>query len=285
MQTHPEMAVISTPDFVRFGEQAGDWLNGLDDEPQRLGHYLAPLTGPQVGLHFERLVRFWLEECSDYEILAHNLQVIENGRTLGAFDFIVRAPNGRAEHWELAVKFYLQARASGDWDAWVGPNGRDRLDIKLGRMAGHQLPLSQTAPGREALSKLGVTEVIRRAFIKGIFFGPWKGERAVPQGAESLQPAGRWLFQSELLEYAGEHRNDLWVEHHKPRWLAPADGRQGGAGKLTVTAGELAGEALHRPRMFTQFAPGDPVQGNISTRVFVVPDSWPNADAARAQRP
>ena len=113
------------------------WLTQLDNSPTPLLETIQRRPTRSVGHYFETLVRFFIEDGPHFELLAHNLQVHVDKRTLGAMDFVVRDQFGAVEHWEVAVKFYLGASEIPRWSSWIGPNQRDRLDIKLQRMRDH----------------------------------------------------------------------------------------------------------------------------------------------------
>ena len=85
----------------------------------------------KVGIVFETLVQWGLVHGLGYRVLGRDIQINSDVRTLGALDLVLQAPEGQVEHWELAYKLYLQRTPAPDWEHWVGPAERDRLDIKL----------------------------------------------------------------------------------------------------------------------------------------------------------
>src|SRR5690606_32898773 len=132
------------------------WLADLDRDPRPLLEALADRHSSRLGLYFESLWKFYIEQHPDWELLGHNLQIGSAGRTRGAFDFLCRY---RDEYWhlELAMKLYLGLKDSldpGAWHQWWGPNCNDRLDIKLNHLTQRQLTLSTDPQGREALDTL-----------------------------------------------------------------------------------------------------------------------------------
>ncbi|SHO55890.1 DUF1853 family protein [Vibrio quintilis] len=93
----------------------------------------------RLGFLYQDLCAQLFDAHPDYSIEAEELQLTENGRTLGAIDFIIHNHKTSAiEHWEVAVKFYLLLN-----QRWYGPNAKDRLDKKLNHMLTHQLRLSE----------------------------------------------------------------------------------------------------------------------------------------------
>ncbi|GAL36185.1 hypothetical protein JCM19240_1627 [Vibrio maritimus] len=95
---------------------------------------------PRLGFLYQELCRR-LFECSDnHGVFAEEIQLQQDGRTLGAIDFLIEKPDQQQlEHWEVAIKFYLLKDG-----LWYGPNAKDRLDKKLNRMLEHQLKMSGT---------------------------------------------------------------------------------------------------------------------------------------------
>ncbi|MEE2643404.1 MAG: DUF1853 family protein [Myxococcota bacterium] len=184
--------------------------------------------GSQIGLYFERLLFWWLEGAGPYTLVAHNLQVhgLRAGRreTLGAFDFILRDRDGTALHWELAIKFYLERAASSRWESWVGPNERDRLDLKLGKIATQQLPLSSSPEGVIRLEEVGIhARPVQRALLRGLFFQ--RGLRAEGEAAPRPKGAhgaciGRWFHLRDLPALFAEVGPARWDFRHRPAWIS-----------------------------------------------------------------
>ncbi|MDB5804487.1 MAG: hypothetical protein JWN73_1809 [Betaproteobacteria bacterium] len=174
--------------------QATPWLLELDRQPQALLDFLAARPTRRLGLHAESLLAFWLRQRPGVELLARNLAVREQKRTLGEFDFIFREPDaGASVHWELAVKFYLQQAEIEGLAGYVGPNEKDTLAAKTQRVFGRQLGLGETQAGRMALAEIGAPAARAQAFIKGWLFYP-RGERAaLVAGVNPRHARGWWL--------------------------------------------------------------------------------------------
>ena len=189
MRPSPGLPCMPQAYFEDALEEAWEWLLTLDQDPSSLHAHLSSHATWKVGFYFEALIRFWLMWKPGFRLLEHNLQIQGEGRTLGALDYLLIDRDGRSHHWEVAVKFYLQRRPSDAWSAWVGPNRRDRLDIKLSRMRDHQLPLSGRPAARSLLEAHGILEPPETAaIVKGMFFTPWdrQGARCGRRLAELL---------------------------------------------------------------------------------------------------
>lgn len=170
----------------------------LDTEPQALESYLNDLPSKRLGSQFEALLAFWLEQAPDWELLARGLQVVDAGRTLGEFDFVVRnRETGRCYHWEVACKFYL-------WDPraerWIGPGARDTFDQKLDWLHNHQLTLGQLEQGAQALRVLRAFPAQPISIIKGMLFDPAASFGATIGFPKNLNPfrlRGKWCALSD----------------------------------------------------------------------------------------
>lgn len=134
---------------------------------------LEPALGQRrSGRYFEALVVALVNADPRLELLAHDLQVRDAQRTVGAFDVLLRrAGSSEVTHLELAFKQYLLRGGDSEQAAhWVGPRGRDRLDRKTRHMQGHQLRLGATDAGRVALEAMGIDKVTPRALMAGRLF-------------------------------------------------------------------------------------------------------------------
>lgn len=277
MNARPGLGFQTPGAFMDAYQEARSWLRQLDADPTPLLEAIGSVNTWKVGVYFEALMGFWLDRHSEMTVLGHNPQVQDQGRTLGAFDFLLRDAQGRYEHWELAVKFYLQQRRSAEWTAWVGPNQRDRLDLKLNRMRDHQLPLAHTAPGKVCLANLGVPALnTQRAVLKGTLFTPWLQTDGFvhPDGASLDGERGVWIPVTKLdrLLDAGPERR--WYRREKPDWLGPAVQNR----TMTLDSdGILAAcqkTALQRPQLWSQMVKMAPQTWCEERLVFIVPAEW-----------
>ena len=92
------------------------WLERLDRDARPLLEHLARRRGSRLGIYFEQLWHFFLTEDPAVDLVAHNLPVRADGRTIGEFDCLYYCRERRRHvHLELAVKYYLgyQCAAAG----------------------------------------------------------------------------------------------------------------------------------------------------------------------------
>lgn len=222
---------------------------------------LQTLNSHRLGVYFEQLWDFAFTHHPDYTLLARNLAVRSQEQTLGELDFVVRyLPDNAVEHWEVAVKFYLQVDGH-----WVGPGLRDRLDIKLARMRDHQLPIAQSQPAVEALRHRALRLDRQWTLMPGRLFCALDNR---PSGL-----AGRhWWADAHSFRSRIAPSTTYWLLLPKPAWLA--NGSQHsfifpGAKSLPPSEGDLRSMTLHGPACVAGFDGTDEV-----SRGFIVPDDW-----------
>lgn len=214
------------------------WLQQLDHNPEALELRLSALHSTRLGIYFESLWQFYLEQ--QHQLVAHNLQINEAGRTLGEIDFLYRSgsnvcsPSNASKnkrpliHAEAAVKFYLgcpntYASLSSDefnWHAWIGPNAKDRLSLKMRHMLDRQLTLSGQASARAKINNiLGDHEIINNlqpeAILRGRFFYPFDQHMPSPSFANSNHLRGYWCYQNQLETFI-----DSQTSANQTKWLA-----------------------------------------------------------------
>lgn len=261
-----------------------DWLAALDRDPAPLLAHLEPRPG-RLGLYFEKLWHFFLQRDPEVELLAHNHPVREDGRTLGEFDLLYYCHRRRRHcHLELAVKYYLAHGAiaegaddrPGPWSLWLGPNSRDRLDIKLRRLLDHQSRLSRLPRGQAVLAQLGVKEPpLREVEMKGYLFRHPGDRHHPPPGFNPARSVARWWRPAELptaLEAAGRYRI-----LPREQWLAPA---LAGPSEPGVGREELLEmlDTRFRERRAPALVAALDGTGAEQARFFAVDERWPDRD-------
>lgn len=255
--------------------QAWQWLCDLDRDPALLHEHLAATRSWKVGFYFEALLSFWLHWSPEHTVLAQELQVRDHERTLGAFDFVLRDARFEAEHWEVAVKFYLQREPSERWAAWVGPNQRDRLDLKLEHMRDHQLPLSARDQAVSALASLHIHEPPKQvALVKGMFFEPWDEPGVRPVGCAAEAAVGQWVTASDFPAFSAQQHDRRWCIREKPDWLGPARRSRAASFSTQDAVQRLQASGVDRPQLWSGLRQ---LEGDIwfeDARLFVVPDDW-----------
>lgn len=214
----------------------------------------------RLGIYFENLWAFAFQHHPNYRLLARNLPIRSEGRTLGELDFVVQhLPDDATEHWELAVKFYLQIQSQ-----WVGPGLRDRLDIKLARMADHQLPIAHTTEAITTLNQHGIRLDRKWALMPGRLFTPL---HTSPPG----EPGYWWADTAQFLRYFSEPPTG-WLLLPKQSWLAPC--------AVSPTVHPQALSAINPTALRHQLESRGPLciaaigDNGEAYRGFLVPDDW-----------
>ena len=234
-----------------------------------LDDYLNTVSSYRLGTYFESLIAFWIQNASKWNLLAHDHQVRDEARTLGAFDFIVQDAE-ECEHWEVAVKYYLGVNAGPDWSNWIGPNQRDRLDLKMKKMCAHQIELSRHPAGIEVLNTLGIeAPPTQRIWLKGLFFRPWNVPSSGPHHA-SLSPQSVWVDALSIDAYLEDRPEEtLWVQRHKPDWLGPTLNHE--LPLLKHQQLRTLVMTIRRPVMLSE----TDAKGRLEhKRIFIVPSDW-----------
>ncbi|MCK2183093.1 DUF1853 family protein [Halomonas getboli] len=260
-----------------------DYLAALDAAPAKLERYVGSALEARMGHYHERLWQFLLDTAPNTRLLAHNLPVLQERRTLGELDLIyAETPDPVPVHLEVAIKYYLGLPegpgADDDQARWIGPGGLDSLALKRHHLEHHQLPLAQRPVTRLALAeRLGapVTRLRQRLAMPGVLFYPWQADLPAPRHAAPDHLRGHWFHWRDWPRWRAslpDTTRGAWL--CKPHWLALPPEAQ-------LTSLSSLG---HRLRL--HFAQGGaPVQLGLclgSTpsspwyRVFVVDDAWPN---------
>jgi len=262
-----------------LSDQRRHWLETLDRRPGPLLEFLAAAKSQRLGLYFERLWQFFLREDTEVELLANNLPVRDGGRTLGEFDCLYFCRRRRLHiHLELAVKYYLgygstpPGAAASNTRQWLGPNNRDRLDIKIERLLGHQIRLSESPHAQPSLRELGIDTLSREVEVKGYLFQPDTTALAAPQGFNPAASLCHWHRFANLAGALNSRASYLVLP--RLHWLGPtvADSTE-----PPLTAAQLLAAlerhfaAQRRARLVAELDS----QGLEQQRFFVVDANWP----------
>lgn len=268
------MSGVSFVSDAWFEERVAGLLDRLEEESpleKEIAHLAANRGRQRLGKYFEAILELGIRLCPDIVVVGSNLQLRQQGDTLGEFDLVLRQRNQHtALHLELALKFYMQNDANVH--QYIGPNTRDSLADKLQKLHTHQLPLAQHSAARGALQSLGAWPVQSLGVFKGFFFYPWG---PIPQPDEhftSNHLRGWWMRFSTFCEV--QLPGDFFLCVEKIDWfsLFPPDQEPS-----LLPATRLRAWMLQRMAIFpnAQMLVCFDTQGTELSRGFVVPDSWP----------
>lgn len=253
-------------------------LQGWDAMPETAPAALLEPAHRRLGYYFERLYECLLRDLLGWEVLARNLPIRSQVRTLGELDFILRNPHtGSVEHHEIAVKFYLGYIEQSDTEdpaqvRWYGPNAVDRLDLKTARMLEHQSQRTLLAESVAALDLLGIEAPVKpRIFMPGYLFYPDGHGVPLPVGVPHDHQRGRWAY----LESAGAMDTTCWVHLRKPHWLGPwVQSATPDPHDVLATLEQIA--LMETPRLFASMQWDASVElWKEQERLFIVPAKWP----------
>lgn len=188
-------------------EQYYTRLTALDKNPKELIDFLAKLKSTRLGLRFEYLMWFWLQdsEYHDYEILGHSIQIIEAKNTLGEIDFLVKNKvTYQIEHWEVALKYYL-AESEKDLTQWYGLNRSDTLFRKLNHFFQKQFQFSKVN---------GYQIEKKKMILKGQLYFPLEF---------SLENLPLWVNQNRRVGYWGVQPLENYYRLERQEWICKSN--------------------------------------------------------------
>jgi len=251
-------------------------LGELDEDPSPLLQRISKNKDRRLGRIFETLLAYAFDLSRRFELLARNVPIREQGRTLGELDFLVRdTVLDQTLHLEVAVKFYLGINTGPGEQIWIGPDPSDRLSYKKTGME-KQLELVRSPATHQWLEEQDMIIDDSLSIMKGRLFHPLSVPHESPQPTW-INPGhlrGWWSSVERFLDYQ-ETDNLLWVIVDKSDWLSPLTPNDDitplSQDELSIT---LSQNGLF-DRVFSQ-----PVciaglkEGYESERGFLVPDSW-----------
>ena len=183
-------------------------LQQLDQDPSELLQFMQRLKSTRLGLRFEYLMWFWLQDQAyhNLKLLAHGLQIIDGKNTLGELDFVLYNPvTAQIEHWEVALKYYLAEQDLALPD-WYGLNRSDTLSRKLHHFTRKQFQFSQL-PGYVIEQKYAV--------MKGQLYLP---HRPLQQTEPTLPV---WVNPARRYGHWGEEMLSPYYRLQRYEWICP----------------------------------------------------------------
>ncbi len=246
----------------------------LDNRPELVNAHFNSLGYMPMGKYFEQLMFFVIKHDKRLNLMLSNHQIKEGNRTIGELDLIVTdTKTKQREHWEVALKFYLQSNASADHAHMIGPNAMDNLGRKMEKLTKYQMLLSNHSSVNYLV---GATKTEPKLFMKGQFFYHLGIETNLPVEANPEHEKQWWCHLSEMDEMINE--DFLWCILEKPNWI--------GVNQANDTA-----RLLSSNQMTTYLVSQLSLHGNSilvagmsltrfgwieQTRGFVVSQNWPS---------
>ena len=295
---------IAEPENTLRDKWVAQWLLSLDAEPSALLSHLTQEKSHFIGAYFESLWAFYLLSNPSYELIAKNLQANSKTRTEGEFDFIVfDIDSGHYIHQEVAIKFYLgfskqnHHNFSDGQNIWLGPQCKDRLDLKMDKMLNSQIKLSNKDSGKKALKSINIdpdtNNIKTQLIMKGYLFYPPNPSVVAPDICNQNHLRGLWFTLDEFTTYIEESDFDAWALLTKPEWVSPYyagssttnmkpainnhDNRfTEKSGVIRAAKKKITTES--RPWMIACLVNQENDCYLEYQRLFVVPDGWPQID-------
>jgi len=214
---HRTIELLDDPFWQSHFQRYLPRLRALDDDPTELNQSLAKLPSSRLGIRFEALLSFWLNDHSghwhDFELLAKNIQLKDEKRTIGEVDFIIENKlTHEIEHWELSLKFYLGDGSLQPYE-WRGLNDRDTFGRKIKHTLQRQFNVDCIH-----LPEWGETTIHKRvAIFKGRLFYP---DQVANSAKKSL---ATWLNPEHLRGTWGYYlpKEIIWRRAARREWLTP----------------------------------------------------------------
>jgi len=162
-----------------------------------------------------------LNACSEFEVIAHSIQLIDGKRTLGELDFIIQNVETKVVlHIELTYKFYiLDKSVSEPIHQIVGPNRKDAFAYKLNKTRDKQMPLLYSKPGKVVLKELGldISNINQMVAFYAHIFVPYDDRSFDIGNLNKNCLAGYWVTRSQVqLE---EFKSYSYYRPTKSEWL------------------------------------------------------------------
>lgn len=184
-----------------------------------------PETGV-LGKRMEHFFRYYVDNYSEEDVLAHNEQIFLEKQTLGELDFILKHQrSGKITHVELVFKFYLyDPEIPGELERWIGPNRKDRLVKKLERLRQKQFPLLKHEATSDLLKRLNISaeEIAQKLCFKALLFVPFEMQQHKFSSVNPEAIQGFWLKAGQFT--ADRFGDAVFHSPKKPDWpILPQD--------------------------------------------------------------
>ncbi|GHC55256.1 DUF1853 family protein [Ulvibacter litoralis] len=178
-------------------------------------------TNAMVGKQAEFCFETYLKSTENYKILTANIQIQGTSETLGELDYLVYSINNKQIlHIELACKFYVHdvSYDTNEESHWIGPNRKDTLSDKLGKLKEKQFPLLFKSETKKKLATLGIEtdSIVQQVCLKAFLFIPKHLQKESFPKEYSDCIIGYWI---RFHEFSSESETALYAIPKKKEWL------------------------------------------------------------------
>ncbi len=204
------------PVATLLGETGFRFLLALDKNPQPLLEHLRQVFPYQyrLGFYAESLLTFWFTHSPHWQLLARNVVVSENTRTIGSLDFITQTQNTdtpKFYHIELTCKYYFSRHEPTTEASFIGLNPTDHLNKKTNKLV-QQLALIKHPNLRALRQQNNWKNITSTSIVRGTAFTPsgslpqnsilnpyaWAGSVYTPKTIPSQWQGNRFLLFRSL---------------------------------------------------------------------------------------
>ena len=172
----------------------------------------------RLGKYIERFVSFELSQKSTINIIAENIQIHQEKRTLGELDCIL-LKDDKPIHLEIIYKFYLYNETVGNSEIehFIGPNRKDSLLEKLTKLKEKQLPLLYSKECSEYVSTLNLNpkKIAQQVYFKAQLFVPYSDRKIQLKMLNTPCIVGFYINYKELTLFS----NCKFFIPNKKDWL------------------------------------------------------------------
>ncbi len=175
----------------------------------------------RLGHKMEHIFKNCLEGQVIFELIAHNVAVKSDNRTLGEIDFLLKDKrDGSILHLELTYKFYLIDPALGEpLYQLIGPNRKDTFHSKLEKLKNTQLQIPFVEEAKEQLAMLDVKseDITQEVCFKAQLFAPYQHAELVINPFNKHCITGFWL-PFEMFNFSEFHSYKYYIPA-KDEWV------------------------------------------------------------------
>lgn len=227
---------LNTPSIFKNSNFAGftlfKWLNRISNTSSNPIFEKEFSKNLVLGKRVEYFFLLAIKASPEYELIANNIQINDENRTLGELDFIVKnLKTSKVLHIELMYKFYVyDPEFLQEMERWIGPNRKDSLLQKIEKVKTNQFPLLHTSETKKYLSSLDLSseDIEQQLYFKATLFIPEKFMNKEFPNINKQSIAGYWYHledfskfdRSDLKFYAPEKQDwpidpkfgEIWVD-------------------------------------------------------------------------
>ena len=131
----------------------------------------------RLGQLAEQFIFNQIESSDELDLVAENIQIKDDTRTLGELDAIIKHFD-HFVHLEIVYKFYVydHSQGPGEIDFWIGPNRKDSLVEKLKKLQEKQFQILYNTISKAYLQSLriDINSIVQRVLFKAQLFVPYK---------------------------------------------------------------------------------------------------------------